>query len=85
MKLICDDRDYFVFKDGAADVKVPFSVIKKIEITKMGDKLIAKVVFKNGKTKTFGLEPDTVCDGTTEFGVLEIDIEKIKEIDFQTK
>jgi hypothetical protein len=82
---VCDDKNYFVFRDGAAEVKVPFSVIKKVEINQSGNKLTAKVVFKNGKAKTFEIEPDTVCDGTTEFGVLEIYINKIKEIDFLTK
>jgi len=82
---LCDDRNYFVFKDGEAEVKVPFSVIKKVDITKTGEELTATVTFKNGKTKTFKLNADTICSGSSEFGVLEIYINKIKEIEFQAK
>jgi len=80
--LVCDDKNYFVFTDGAVSVKIPFVNIKKVVFEKEGQKLLAKVYLKDGSVKVFVADPQTDCVGTTLYGSVEAPLSAIKEIDF---
>ncbi len=82
VNLVCDDRDYFEFKEGDFTVKVPFSNVKKVEILGGKETLRVKVFLKNGKTKVLEAEPDTDCEGVNDLGNVEISLSSLKEIDF---
>jgi len=82
--LVCDDKTYFKFKDGAVEVKVPFSKIKSLKvIAPSGDYLKVEVIFKNGQKREFLINPDVECVGTTPYGTLDAYMDQIKEIDFK--
>jgi hypothetical protein len=81
--LSCDGNDYFEFKDGALSVKVPFTVIKKLEVvSSQGDNLKVKVYFKGGKEKEFTAEGDILCKGLSDYGLVEAYLKQIKEMVF---
>ena len=80
--LVCNDKNYFSFTDGAVKVKIPFTKIEKVVFLKEGGKILAKVYLKNGEIKEFFIEPDTECVGMTEYGTVEAPVSAIKEIDF---
>ncbi|NPB05523.1 MAG: hypothetical protein GXO08_03990 [Aquificae bacterium] len=81
--LVCEGRTYFVFKDGALDVKVPFEKIDRLRVLgKEGDLLQVEVVFKDGTRKVFYVSADTYCVGSTEYGSVEAYLDRLREIDF---
>ena len=83
--LSCDGKNYFDFKDGSVTLEVPFSKIKKLQVLKKErDLLLVKVIFVNGRERTFKIEADVECVGATPYGTLDAYLSQIKEIDFKT-
>ena len=83
VSIVCNDKTFFTFKDGAVELKVPFERIDRLEILKKeGDFLKVKVLFKDGSQKEFLISSDVYCTGTTKYGTLEAYIDQFKEIDF---
>jgi len=80
--LVCNDKTYFTFYDGAVKVKIPFTRVEKVLFIKKGEKVLAKVYLKNGEVKEFFVEPDAECVGMTEYGTIEAPVSAIKEIEF---
>jgi len=83
VSLVCNDRTYFTFKDGAVEVKVPFEKIKKLVVLeKKGEDLKVKVIFKDNNSKVFLIPANTICTGATKYGSLEVYLEDLKKIEF---
>jgi len=81
--IVCDDRSYFSFKDGAVEVKVPFEKIKKIVVlSQKGDFLEVEVTFKDGNKRKFLISSDVSCSGVTAYGTVEATLQDLKEIQF---
>ena len=84
--LVCDDKTYFTFEDGAVYLKVPFENLKKLVVeSKKGDKLLVEAYFTDGTEKKLLIDPDVECVGTTPYGTIDAFLSQIKEIDFKTK